>query len=316
MVVMAPLVMATGRFAPSPTGDLHVGNLRTALVAWLAARAGGGRFLVRMEDLDPMVARAEFEAQHLHDLAAIGLDWDGEVVHQSGRMELYQAAISSLDARGLVYPCFCSRKEIQDAVRAPNGSAPSPEGAYPGTCAHLSTLQRSQRARSGGGRPPALRLRSSGEVVTVIDGIHGQYSAVVDDLVLRRHDGIPAYNLAVVVDDGDQGVQQVVRADDLLASTPRQAYLAGLLGLAPLSYLHIPLVLGPTGQRLAKRDGAVTLAARLMLGESAVDVRSALAASLGLCAPGERPTLSELVATFSVMVDAGTLPRTPWVFPC
>ena len=315
MVEMATVVMATGRFAPSPTGALHVGNLRTALVAWLAARASGGRFFVRMEDLDQLVARPEFEAQQLHDLAAIGLDWDGDVVHQSARSELYQAAIAVLDARGLVYPCFCSRKEIQDAVRAPNGFAPSPEGAYPGTCAHLSTLQRSQRASGGGGRPAALRLRSTGEVVTVTDGLHGQYSAVVDDLVLRRHDGMPAYNLAVVVDDSDQGVQQVVRADDLLASTPRQVYLAGLLGLPPISYLHIPLVLGPTGQRLAKRDGAVTLADRLMLGESAHDVRSALAVSLGMCAPGERPLLPELVAMFKPMVDAGTLPRTPWVFP-
>lgn len=292
-----------------------MGNLRTALVAWLAARASGGRFLVRMEDLDPLVARTEFEARQLHDLAAIGLDWDGDVVHQSDRLALYQAAITVLDGRGLVYPCFCSRQEIQDAVRAPNGSAPSPEGAYPGTCAHLSTLQRSQRASGGGGRTPALRLRTSGEVVTITDGLHGQYSAVVDDLVLRRHDGTPAYNLAVVVDDGDQGVQQVVRADDLLSSTPRQVYLAGLLGLPPMLYLHIPLVVGPTGQRLAKRDGAVTLADRMMLGESAHDVRSALAVSLGMCAPGERPTLSELVATFNSRVDAGTLPRTPWVFP-
>lgn len=305
--------MATGRFAPSPTGALHMGNLRTALVAWLAARASGGRFLVRMEDLDPLVASAKFEAGQLHDLAAIGLDWDGEVVRQSARMALYEAATASLDAMGLVYPCFCSRKEIQDAVRAPNGFAPRPEGAYSGTCAQLSTLQRSQRA-SAVGRPAALRLRSSGEVVTVTDGLHGQYSAVVDDLVLRRHDGMPAYNLAVVVDDSDQGVQQVVRADDLLPSTPRQVYLAGLLGLPVTLYLHVPLVLGPTGQRLAKRDGAVTLADRLMLGESALDVRSALAASLGMCMPEQRPTLSELVAMFKPMLDAGTLPRMPWVY--
>ena len=298
--------MATGRFAPSPTGALHLGNLRTALVAWLAARTSGGRFLVRMEDLDPVVARREHEAGQLADLAALGLDWDGVVVRQSTRADAYGAAISRLAEQGLVYPCFCSRREIRAAVSAPHGS--SPDGAYPGTCRKLTPdAVASMTVR---GRRPALRLRTTGKPVTVTDILHGPYTAAVDDFVLRRQDGMSAYNLAVVVDDAAQGVEQVVRADDLLPSTPRQVYLARLLGLPAMSYLHIPLVLGPTGQRLAKRDGAVTLADRMAIGETADEVRAALALSLGLCLAGERPSMADLLAVF----DAGSLPRSPWVF--
>ena len=299
--------MATGRFAPSPTGALHLGNLRTALVAWLAARSSGGRFLVRMEDLDPAVARREHEAGQLSDLAALGLDWDGVVERQSTRADVYGAAISRLAEQGLVYPCFCSRREIRAAVSAPNGS--SPEGAYPGTCRMLTPAEVASMTVSG--RRPALRLRTTGEPVTVTDILHGPYTAAVDDFVLRRQDGMSAYNLAVVVDDAAQGVEQVVRADDLLPSTPRQVYLARLLGLPAMSYLHIPLVLGPTGQRLAKRDGSVTLADRMAIGETSEEVRGALGLSLGLCLAGERPSVADLLAVF----DARALPRSPWVFP-
>jgi glutamyl-tRNA synthetase len=224
----------TGRFAPSPTGDLHLGNLRTALLAWLFARRGGGRFLMRVEDLDTGRVRPGIEERQLADLAAIGIDWDGPVVRQSERLELYEAALRRLDT----YPCYCTRAEIREAASAPHG----PVGAYPGTCRELTADERAEREATG--RPPALRVRADG---------------TVDDFVVRRGDGAYAYNLAVVVDDAEMGIDQVVRGDDLLDSTPRQVWLGRALGLPVPEYVHVPLVLGPDGERLAKRHGAVTL---------------------------------------------------------
>jgi glutamyl-tRNA synthetase len=266
----------TGRFAPSPTGDLHLGNLRTALLAWLFARSAGGRFLMRMEDLDTGRVRERFYDRQLRDLAAIGIDWDGPVVRQSERTHLYEDALARLDS----YPCWCTRAEIREAASAPHGELP--EGAYPGTCRDLTTAQRAERA--SGGRPAALRLRTGGE-------------PGVDDFVLRRGDGAFAYNLAVVVDDADQGVDQVVRGRDLADSTPRQCLLMRLLGLPAPVYHHVPLVLGPDGKRLAKRHGAVTLEERP---ESPDEIRTLLARTLGLS--GSAP--EELVAEF----DPLTLP--------
>jgi glutamyl-tRNA synthetase len=284
-----------GRFAPSPTGRLHLGNLRTALLAWLFARSAGSELLVRMEDLDRGSVRGEHYDTQLADLAALGLDWDGEVVRQSERSARYDAAIDRLVAAGLTYECWCSRKEILEASRAPHGAP----GAYPGTC------------RGGAvpkpGRSPALRLRTDGQVVAVEDRLLGHHEGAVDDLVLRRGDGQAAYNLAVVVDDAAQGVEEVVRADDLLPSTPRQVLLCRLLDLPVPSYAHVPLALGPDGSRLAKRDGAVTLADRLALGESPADVVRLLAASLGL--DGSSP--AELLPQF----DPDRLPREPWLLP-
>src|SRR4051794_31455740 len=191
-----------GRFAPSPTGVLHLGNLRTALLAWLFARSAGGRFLMRVEDLDRQRSRPELEAEQLADLAAIGLDWDGPVVRQADRLGLYGDALASLDKAGLVYPCWCTRAEIREAASAAHG--PLPEGAYPGTCRELTAPQRAERERSG--RPPALRLRAGGEAVSFVDRVLGPVTGVVDDFVLRRGDGTFAYNLAVLVDDAEQGV--------------------------------------------------------------------------------------------------------------
>jgi glutamyl-tRNA synthetase len=246
----------TGRFAPSPSGRLHVGNLRTALLAWLFARSAGGRFLLRIEDLDRARSKPEHEAQQIADLKAIGLDWDGEVVRQSERTGLYRQALARLENEGRVYPCWCTRAEIRAAAEAPHG--PLPEGFYPGTCRNLSHAERAERERSG--RPAALRLDARGEEIAFQDLLHGETAGVVDDFVLWRGDDTPAYQLAVVVDDADQGVDQVVRGDDLIDSTPRQILLARLLGLPQPAYAHVPLVLGPDGQRLAKRHGAVTLA--------------------------------------------------------
>ena len=223
-----PRVSADGRFAPSPTGTLHLGNLRTALLAWLFARSAGGRFLVRMEDLDAGRVRPGAADEQLADLAAIGLDWDGEVVFQSARVDRYAEAIEALRARDRVYECFCTRAEIRAAASAPHG--PLPEGAYPGTCLRLSAAELAERRASG--RPPALRFRAGAERVTFEDRLLGPQEGVVDDFVVRRNDGAHAYNLAVVVDDAAQGIGEVVRGADLADSTPRQLLLARVLGAA------------------------------------------------------------------------------------
>lgn len=299
-----------GRFAPSPSGDLHLGNLRTALLAWLFARSSGRRFLVRMEDLDRV--RPGAADRQLADLAAIGLDRDGPVVHQSDRTQLYDAAIATLVDRDLAYECFCTRREIREAASAPHPDPSFPQrigadGAYPGTCRSLTPAQVQQRRSAG--RRSALRLRAAVANWTVHDEFAGPFTGAVDDLVLRRNDGVAAYNLAVVVDDAAQGIDQVVRGDDLLTSAPRQAYLAGLLGLPPVRYAHVPLVLNSRRQRLAKRDGAVTLADLAAAGRSAADVLALLAHSLELAGPGERPTPADLLPRFT----PAALPREPWI---
>jgi glutamyl-tRNA synthetase len=266
-------------------------------LAWLYARAQGAPFLMRVEDLDTGRVRPHFEAQQLADLAAIGLDWDGPVVRQSERLELYDAALEQLDADGTLYPCWCTRAEIREASSAPHG--PLPEGHYPGTCRRLTAGRRAEHEASG--RSPALRVAAASATVTFTDRLHGVQQGVVDDFVVRRNDGAFAYNLAVVVDDGAQAVGEVVRGDDLLDSTPRQLWLAERLGLGGrdgVSFAHVPLVLGRDGARLAKRHGAVTLADRREQGESADDVRAHLAASVGLCDLDERPSPAELVARF------------------
>ena len=286
---------ADGRFAPSPTGTLHVGNLRTALVAWLFARSQDARYLVRMEDLDTGRVRERFYDEQLHDLAAIGLDWDGPVVRQSERIALYESALEVLRSRGLIYECWCTRAEIREAASAPHGDLP--EGAYPGTCRELTARERAERA--AGARRPALRVRADAARVAFEDRLAGHQEGVVDDFVVRRNDGAFAYNLAVVVDDGAQGIGEVVRGADLLDSTPRQLWLCDRLGIVAPRHAHVALVLGPDGARLAKRHGAVTLAERAAQGQSADDVRDELAASLGIGARGEHLTPAELVERFS-----------------
>lgn len=286
--------MSAGRFAPSPSADLHIGNFRTAVLAWLFARSTDRRFLIRVDDLDDRTF-AEIGTRQLADLAAIGLTSD-LVEWQSQRPDRYDAATASLAGRGMLYECYCSRKDIAQAPRAPH----APQGAYPGTCRDLTDAERAAR-RAETGRPPALRLRTDATVHTVHDLLHGDYTGVVDDFVVRRGDGVPAYNLAVVVDDAAQGVDQVVRGDDLLPSSPRQAYLARMLGYPEPVYAHVALVLNEDGARLAKRGGAVTLAE--------IGVPRALAQiseSLGWRARDVEGMLAEF--------DPGRLPREPWIY--
>jgi glutamyl-tRNA synthetase len=296
----------TGRFAPSPTGVLHLGNLRTALLSWCAAKHVGGRWLVRMEDLDPVTSSRDHERRQLDDLARLGLAPDGEVVRQSERFDRYRAAIDRLRADGLVYPCYCTRREIREAATAPHGDG-LPDGAYPGTCRRLGHEQRDEYEREG--RRPALRLRTDGERYTFADLVLGDVTGAVDDVVLQRNDGVPAYNLAVVVDDHLQGVTQVVRGDDLASSTPRQLHLQHLLGFPAPTYAHVPLVVGPDGERLAKRHGAVTLDDLVARGMSDAQVLRLLAAGIGAPAP-DGVTADAVAAGF----DIASLPREPWRF--
>ncbi|MDP9479855.1 MAG: tRNA glutamyl-Q(34) synthetase GluQRS [Actinomycetota bacterium] len=297
---------ADGRFAPSPTGPLHLGNLRTALLAWLFARSAGARFLVRVEDLDRSRVRPGVEEAQLADLKRLGLDWDGPVVRQSERMALYEEAIANLDSEGWLYPCYCTRAEIRAAASAPHGI--SAADRYPGTCRDLTSAERAEREAAG--RPPALRVRAEGVRVAFEDRLLGRFEGETDDFVVRRNDGTPAYQLAVVVDDAAQGIGEVVRGADLVDSTPRQLLLARLLGLPEPRYAHVPLVLGPDERRLAKRHGAVTLADRAARGEGPERVRTWMARSLGLAEEGESPTMQDLLARF----DPERLPRGPTIW--
>lgn len=304
--------MTVGRFAPSPTGRLHLGNLRTALVAWLAVRAvpptpdGANRFLLRFEDLDAGAVRDEHYQTQPDDLAAIGLDWDPPTVRQSERLHRYTEALDRLSAIDAVYPCYCSRREIREAVAAPNDHTGHAGHTYPGTCRNLSSAERAERAKT---RPPALRVRADGLVRRFDDLVAGPTEVTLDDFVVRRNDGTPAYHLVVVVDDAAQGVDQVVRADDLLVSTGRHLLLYELLGLTAPEHAHVPLVLGPNGDRLAKRHGSVTLADRQALGEAPADVCRYLAWTLGLCDRDE--TVDGRPITPTDMIDRFDLARLP-----
>jgi glutamyl-tRNA synthetase len=289
-----------GRYAPSPSSDLHLGNLRTAVVAWLAARTSGRGFVLRIEDLDER-SRPAIAQRQLADLSRLGIVPDAAPMVQSERLAVYQEVLSDLRERGLVYPCFCSRREILEAPRAPH----APPGAYPGTCRHLTAAERAAKAAV---RPPAWRLAAGVTAWPVTDRLHGSFDGVVDDFVLARADGTPAYNLAVVVDDAAQAVTQVVRGDDLLSSTARQAYLGHLLGYTTPEYLHVPLVLNRAGQRLSKRDGALAGPSLWENYGGAEGLLGAIGQSLGLASVREVVTLPILAARF----DPDRLPAQPW----
>lgn len=283
-----------GRYAPSPTGALHLGNLRTALLAWLFARCAGGEFVLRVEDLDRPRVRAGATEQMLADLRWLGLNWDegpdvggpGAPYLQSERQALYEMYLQRLQAAGLVYPCYCSRAEIARAASAPHGD----EGPrYPGTCRQLSEARRRQYETEG--RRPSWRLRvDDGRVVTFVDLVTGPVSQhvqqAIGDFILRRADGIFAYQFAVVVDDGLMRINQVVRGSDLLSSTARQVLLFETLGFPVPTFAHVPLWLDSTGQRFSKRIESTGLAPLRSGGVSPAQVVGQFAASCGLAEPG------------------------------
>ncbi len=285
-----------GRYAPSPTGSLHLGNARTALLAWLQIRALKGTFILRIEDLDrPRTVRGATEAI-LSELRWLGLDWDegpdvggsfGSYL-QSERSDLYEDALARLRAKGLVYECFCSRAEVAAAASAPHG--PQDDGPrYPGTCRALSAD--ALAARRAGRRQSALRFLVEPGTVAFEDGLKGkvevELAQAMGDFVVRRADGLHAYQLAVAVDDALMGVTHVLRGDDLLLSTPRQLRLLEALGLAAPRYAHVPLLLDAQGHRLCKRNGDLTLSALRAQGARPERVVAALARSCGLTQESE-----------------------------
>jgi glutamyl-tRNA synthetase len=318
---MPPTPTLRGRYAPSPTGPLHLGNLRTALLAWLFARAAGGAFILRMEDLDLPRVRPGAASQVLADLRWLGLDWDegpnlggplGPYV-QSQRAALYAAALGRLQARGLLYPCYCTRGELARLASAPQTPSDEPP-PYPGTCRDLSPRERA--AREASGRRPALRFRAPEGTIHFTDQVAGpiaeDVSRTVGDFVVRRSDGVMAYQLAVVVDDALMGITQVVRGADLLASTARQLALFDALGYPrPTHFAHVPLVVTNSGERLSKRADAEGLAGPRARGLSAPQIVGALAASADLCPADTPATPRDLLATF----NPARLRREPDVIP-
>jgi len=281
-----------GRFAPSPTGDLHLGNLRTALASWLSAKAQGGRWLIRMEDVDGARSRSNLGATQLRDLASLGLESDAPVLWQSRRHGAYQAALQGLFQAGLLYPCLCTRRDLASLGSAPHGE----DGLrpYPGTCRHrpLPFL-----------RPDALRLRLPDGPVRWNDRALGPQeddpAQLTGDPLLHRRDGCYAYHLAVVVDDGAQGVTEVVRGTDLRGVTATQIRLQEALGLARPAYGHLGLVTGPSGGRLGKRDGALGMALLAHRGVGVPQILGWLGWSLGCLARPEPVAAADLVPGFS-----------------
>lgn len=287
---------------------LHVGNARTFLLGWLAIRARGGTIRLRIEDIDGPRVRPETVAETSALLAWLGLDWDGEVWHQSRRLAVYDAVVDDLLAKGLAYPCVCSRKEILEAASAPHeehfDALP-----YPGTCrGRFASLADAERET---GRAAAVRFRVDCGGVPFVDGFRGpEPGRVVGDFVIRKRDGGPAYQLAVVVDDAAMGVDEVLRGDDLLHSTPRQLLLYGALGWRAPRFTHVPLLVGDDGRKLSKRHGDTTLAGLRASGWSPARLVGTLAAQSGLVPAGTQCTPQELVATFALE----RVPRTPVVF--
>ena len=295
----------TGRFAPTPSGRMHLGNLFCSLLAWLAAKKEGGRVVLRIEDLDQLRTSPVYAEQAEADLKFLGLFWDegGSLggphapYDQGSRSPYYQELLGRLEALGLVYPCFCSRAELH-AANAPHAS--DGEVVYAGTCRGLTREEIVEKSRK---RPPALRLKVPAEKVAFVDGHYGLQSQFLPeacgDFILRRSDGVFAYQLAVVADDGDMGVTQVVRGNDLLSSTPRQLLLYRLLGYPAPQFFHTPLLLASDGRRLSKRDGDLSLQGLLARGLTPQDVVGRLGFLAGLLEEPVPCTPQDLLPCFS-----------------
>lgn len=320
----------TGRFAPSPTGLMHLGNAWSFFLAWLGARASGGRVILRHEDIDPDRSRTEWMDAMERDLSWLGLDWDEgsshglhAPYHQSMCGPLYERALDALKAKGLVYPCYCTRKELRILAGAPHGASDGlgdAGAAYPGTCRHLTPEQRAQKEAEG--RHPALRLLCpDDDVESFNDLVLGpQNIALKDcggDFALRRSDGVWAYQLAVVVDDIRMGVTQIVRGEDILLSTPRQLLLYRLLDAIPPTYAHVPLLCDENGERLAKRHHSLSIAALREKGCSPTSIIGFFARLAGL-QPEASPVSPSRLAD-SIMREGPfpwhVLPKGPLVIP-
>lgn len=294
-----------GRFAPSPSGRMHLGNVLSMLLAWLSAKSAGRSIVLRIEDLDPARCRPEYAARLEDDLLWLGLDWDEggsrggphAPYFQSRRTALYARAFDTLFKKGLVYPCFCSRDELH-AANAPHAS--DGRVLYDGRCRRLSPSEITQK---GAGRKPAMRLVVGGEAISFADGCCGQYTEIpardCGDFIIRRSDGVYAYQLAVVVDDAAMGITQVVRGRDLLSSTPRQIYLYRLLGLEPPAFFHIPLLLAPDGRRLSKRERDLDLGCLRKCYAGPEPILGRLAHLCRLTAKEEPISAQELIPLFS-----------------
>ena len=268
-----------GRYAPSPTGRLHLGNLRTALLAWLHARLNDGIFLLRFDDLDtPRVVKGS-DQQIINDLQWLGLDWDGDIYYQSENIHRYQNALSKLSSQSRVYPCFCSRKDIQQAVSAPHTQL----AAYPGTCRYLSQQQRAEKRQH---KKPALRYRVDDNLVSFVDLLYGNQhdnlSTSSGDFVIKRADGLFAYQLAVVIDDITQNINTVVRGADLQSSSARQVALFDAFDSEAPTYMHVPLLMNRSGERMAKRDGSDSVSSWQKEKKTPQQLIAYLAKSVGL----------------------------------
>ncbi len=311
-----------GRFAPSPSGRMHLGNVYASLVAWLSARSAGGRVVLRIEDLDPRTQNGPWADLILEDLRWLGLEWDEGPWYQRDRLDIYRGRVAELDARGLLYPCFCSRAELH-AASAPHASDGTP--IYQGTCRDLSAEEVAERARL---RTPALRLRVPDAddpvgTITVADRVYGAVHEVLacdcGDFLVRRSDGVFAYQLAVVVDDAAMGVTEVVRGRDLLGSVARQVYLQRLLGLPEPAYAHVPLLVAEGGRRLSKRDGDLDMGALRERFGTPERLLGWLAYQTGLAPDAEPRSAEQLAEIFSwdavrahradICLDPATLPR-------
>ncbi len=303
----APVI---GRLAPSPTGALHLGNVRTFMIAWLSARFQNGQVIMRMEDLDHPRDKKGAAAQAIADLRWLGFDWD-ESYTQSERIPIYAAALKELLHHKLVYPCVCSRSDVERAQSAPHAGE---QLYYPGTCRGRFADWSSACRALPEGRLPCWRFAvEKGASVAFQDAFAGPYAADVaatfGDFPLARHPQGAGYTLASVVDDALMGVTEVVRGDDLLAATPAQILIQRALNLPQPAYCHVPLVVGPDGHRLAKRHGDTRIATYRQAGLPPEAIIGALAASCGWCAPGELLSLKDLLPRFTLQ----TIPREPFV---
>lgn len=301
-----------GRYAPSPTGDLHLGNLRTALLAWLFARSSQGQFVLRIEDLDQSRVRPGATQRMLADLQWLGLDWDegpdcgGPYAPyiQSERLHIYRHYLHQLQHAGFLYPCYCTRAEIAQATGAPQqGADDGPR--YPGTCRALTPVQR--RRYEASGRRPSLRFRVPDErYVTFTDLLIGDYTqhvqSAVGDFIVQRSDGIFSYQFAVVVDDALMRINQVVRGTDLLSSTARQVLLYEALGFLVPTFAHVPLLLDEQGRRLAKRQRSAGLAPLKEAGKTSQAIITELAASCGLADENSQASPNELARLYSTHI--------------